>query len=101
MYHSCFNPEQMSNIIGPGIAAMFVLFILGIITTVIAVKAIISCMIFSKAGYHWALGLLMIVPIAHIIMPFVLAFGKWPIQKELEQLRQELKKKSASQELKS
>jgi hypothetical protein len=52
-------------------------------------------MIFAKAGYHWAMGLLMIVPIANIIMPFVLAFGKWPIQKELEQLHQELKKKSA------
>jgi hypothetical protein len=93
--HCYLNPEQMSSIIGPGIAVMFVLFILGLIVAVIAIKAIISCMIFAKAGYHWALGLLMIVPIAHIIMPFVLAFSKWPIQKELEQLRQELKKKSA------
>lgn len=85
----------MSHIIGPGIGVMIALFVLGIITAVIAIKAIISCMIFAKAGYHWALGLLMVVPIAHIIMPFVLAFGKWPIQKELEQLRRELKKESA------
>lgn len=95
MHCSSFNPEQMSNIVGPGIAVMIVLFILGIITAVITIKAIISCMIFAKAGYHWALGLLMVVPIAHIIMPFVLAFGKWPIRKELEQLRRELKKESA------
>ena len=39
------------------------------------------CKIFSKAGYHWALGLLMIVPIANIIMPFILAFGDWPALK--------------------
>ena len=37
------------------------------------------CKIFSKAGYHWALGILMIVPIANIVMPFVLAFGDWPV----------------------
>ena len=36
------------------------------------------CKIFSKAGYHWALGILMIVPVANIIMPFVLAFSNWP-----------------------
>jgi ABC-type transport system involved in cytochrome bd biosynthesis fused ATPase/permease subunit len=93
--HCGLNPEHMPSIIGPGIAVMFVLFIMGLIASVIAIKAIISCMIFAKAGYHWAMGLLMIVPIANIIMPFVLAFGKWPIKKELEQLRQELKKKSA------
>jgi len=45
------------------------------------------CRIFSKAGYSWALGLLMLIPIANIIMPFVLALGDWPIQKELRQLR--------------
>ena len=39
------------------------------------------CKIFSKAGYHWALGILMIVPFANIIMPFVLAFGDWPALK--------------------
>ena len=44
---------------------------------------------FSKAGYSWALGLLMLVPIANIIMPFVLAFGDWPIYKELRLLRQQ------------
>ncbi len=95
MQCSGFNPEQISNIIGPGIGVMIALFVLGIITAVTIIKAIVFCMIFAKAGYHWALGLLMLVPIACIIMLFVLAFGKWPIQRELEQLRQELKKKPA------
>jgi hypothetical protein len=91
MLYSCSNPEQTFNTVGPAVAIMIMLFIVGLIAIVEIVKAIIYCMIFSKAGYHWALGLLMLVPIACIIMPFVLAFGKWPIQKELDQLRQKLK----------
>ena len=37
------------------------------------VKTWINCMIFRKAGYRWAWGLLTLVPIANIILPFVLA----------------------------
>lgn len=95
MLYSCPNPEQMFNTIGPAVAIMIALFILGLIAMVEIVKAIVFCMIFAKAGYHWALGLLMLVPIACIIMPFVLAFGKWPIQKELKLLRQKLKEEPA------
>ena len=75
---------------GPGpMEVIVILFIVlfCLITTAIAV--LIWCRIFSKAGYSWALGLLMLVPIANIIMPFVLAFGDWPIRKELRQLRQQ------------
>lgn len=94
MLYSCLNPEQTFNTIGPAVAIMIALFILGLIAMVEIVKAIVFCMIFAKAGYHWALGLLMLIPIACIIMPFVLAFGKWPIRNELEQLRQKLKEES-------
>ncbi|MHC4546716.1 MAG: hypothetical protein ACYSYL_19740 [Planctomycetota bacterium] len=51
--------------------------------------------IFSKAGYSWTLGLLMLVPIANIIMPFFLAFADWPVQKEIRQLRQHQEKPEA------
>ena len=54
-----------------------------------AIAALIWCKLFSKAGFHWALGLLLLVPIANIVVPFFLAFGDWPIQKELRQLRQQ------------
>ena len=57
----------------------------GFMVTVI--KALICCKIFAKAGYCWALSLLMLVPIADIIMAFVLAFGDWPINKELRLLK--------------
>src|SRR5205807_3203444 len=46
--------------------------------------------IFSKAGYSGALGLLMFVPIANIIVLCILAFGTWPIYKELNYLRQQV-----------
>jgi len=68
-----------------GIFSMFVLFI-GLIVTILMIW--VYCRIFSKAGYSWALGLLMIVPVANIIMPFVLAFGDWPILRELRLTKQ-------------
>jgi len=64
--------------------------LMGLIVLVITI--LIYCRIFSKAGYCWALGLLMLVPIANIIMPFVLAFGDRPILKELRLLKQQLQK---------
>ena len=69
--------------------ACFFLFV-GLIVTIITAWA--YCRIFSKAGYCWALGLLMFVPIANIIMPFILAFGEWPIEKELKLLKQQQQK---------
>jgi hypothetical protein len=55
---------------------------------IVPLKLLICCLIFHKAGYSWALGLLMLVPIANIIMIFVLAFGDWPVRRELRQLKQ-------------
>jgi hypothetical protein len=58
-----------------------------LVITIIKVWAI--CKIFSKAGYSWALGLLMFVPVVNIIMFLVLAFSDWPISKEIRQLKQQ------------
>lgn len=76
--------------VAPVMGAMFVLFVLlglfiALLVTILTVW--IHCRIFSKAGYSWTLGLLMFVPVANIIMPFVLAFGDWPIYRELRRLR--------------
>jgi hypothetical protein len=62
--------------------------IFGLIVIVFAV--IIYWRIFSKAGYSGAMGLLMFVPIANIIALCILAFGTWPIYKELNYLRQQV-----------
>jgi hypothetical protein len=77
---------------GPDVAPIFamvsvlvgVLFFL--LFTVLTI--VIWCKIFSKAGYSWALGLLMLVPIANLIMMLVLAFSDWPVHKELRLLKQ-------------
>lgn len=75
---------DLGLILLPLLIAFGILMVLGIVI----VKALICCKIFAKAGYCWALGLLMFVPIANIIMIFMLAFGEWPIQRQLRRLEQ-------------
>ena len=82
------TPDTATQI-APIIAVFIVLFtILGALIAT-GVMVLLLCKIFSKAGYNWALGLLMLVPMANIIMLFVLAFSNWPIRKELQLLRQQ------------
>ena len=75
----------------PNVAPVFsvILFMIPLVLIIVAVKILIFCKIFSRAGYSWALGLLMLVPIANIIMLFVLAFAEWPVQRELRSYRQQ------------
>jgi len=80
-------PETVPYI-APAIGVFCILFIVLVSLIGVVLTALIYCMIFSKAGYSWALGLLMLVPVANIIMPFVLAFGDWPIRRELRLLKQ-------------
>jgi uncharacterized membrane protein YhaH (DUF805 family) len=62
--------------------------IFGIIGLAMVVFSIlIYWKIFSKAGYSGAMSLLMLVPIANIVVICILAFGEWPIYRELNQLR--------------
>jgi hypothetical protein len=83
----------MESVFSPsgGVEAVPV-FVIGVIIlallVIIPLKLLIACMIFHKTGYSWALGLLMLVPIVNILMIFVLAFGDWPVRRELRQLRQ-------------
>lgn len=54
---------------------------------VLLVVALSCCRIYSKAGYHGALGLLMLVPGINVLMLVALAFGRWPIEKQARELR--------------
>ncbi|MHC4498390.1 MAG: hypothetical protein ACYS21_04660 [Planctomycetota bacterium] len=76
----------------PLVGGCFLLFFILVSLIITAVMVWAYCRIFGKAGYPWALGLLMLVPIANRVMPLVLAFGDWPIQKELRLLRQQQNK---------
>lgn len=77
----------------PFFVPVFVVFGILFALTAMAIKALICCKIFSKAGYCWALGLLMLVPIADIIMAFVLGFATWPIQRQVQLLSQQQRPK--------
>ena len=79
-----FDPQ-----IAPVFSIIFFIFMIPLVLIIVAVKILVFCKIFSKAGYSWALGLLMLVPIANIIMLFVLAFAEWPIQRELRSYKQQ------------
>ncbi len=75
---------------GPGPAE--VLIILAVVffsLLVMAVQVVAFCMIFRKTGHHWALGFLIIIPLADLIVPLVLGFTDWPIAKELRTLKQQ------------
>ncbi len=77
------------NAVAPAVAfgVIFLVGFLCLISTIVSV--IIFCKIFSKAGYNWALGLLILVPFANMIIPFYLAFAEWPVQREIRSLRQD------------
>ncbi len=76
---------------GMPIAVIFaVLFVLLMVFIATIIKVWLYCKVFAKAGYSWAMGLLVLVPVVHIIIPFVLALSDWPVQKELRQLKQQL-----------
>jgi len=81
-----FDPD-----VAPVFVTMIVLFAILVGLIITAINILIFCKIFAKAGYCWALGLLMLVPIANIVMLFVLAFADWPIQKEMRLLKQQVK----------
>jgi hypothetical protein len=76
-------PDDVLPVFIVVIAALAVLIYL----VVKLVKTLLNCVIFHKTGYSWAWGLLTLVPIVHIILPFVLALGDWPIRKELRRLK--------------
>jgi len=59
--------------------------VLGIIV-VLAVVVVAWVKIFFKAGYRYpiVMALLMLVPIANFVLFCLLAFSKWPIQRQLE-----------------
>ncbi len=60
----------------PGPLEMIVILFISIFTFILPVIAFWK--ICSKAGFSGALGLLMIIPIANIILPLYLAFAEWP-----------------------
>lgn len=49
--------------------------------------AVIWWFIVKRTGYHPALGILMLIPIANIVLMLFLAFREWPVQREIKALK--------------
>jgi len=74
----------------PAAAALgigLILFIALIVLVVVVLNVIIWWKVFAKTGWSGAMGLLVFVPIANLVVLLMLAFAEWPIQRELAQLR--------------
>jgi len=80
---------QSTDAGGAALAAILALggFLLVLILAFVALGILIWWKIFSKTGMSGWMGLLMFVPLANIIMLFVLAFSEWPVERELKLLR--------------
>ena len=83
--------------IAPVMTVMLILLFVLVGLIILAIKLLIICKIFSKAGYSWALGLLMLIPLINIIMAFFLAFADWPVCRELRSLKQQQKPQTLRQ----
>ncbi len=81
------DTTSSSSQLGTFLAVYGLIFGLIMIASIVF-SIIIWWRIFSKAGYSGAMSLLMFVPIANLIILCVLAFGEWPILRELNQYRQ-------------
>jgi len=79
-----YQQSQIATMLSSFFVMMVVVSLISLVISIIAWWAI-----FSKAGYSGALSLLFFIPIAGLIMFLVFAFGKWPILRELEMLRQQ------------
>ena len=55
---------------------LLVFLLVGVVLYIIPVWRIVS-----KAGFHGAFALLMLVPVVNIVMLWVFAFVKWPVER--------------------
>ena len=82
--------ESVLGFMAPGPAeAILIIFIAFIVLVFTAIKVFSFCRIFSKIGYSWAFGLLMLLPLSEVVIPLILALIDWPVSKELRLLKQE------------
>jgi len=79
-----FQPD-----VAPVFGAIFFIFMMLMGLIMFVIQILVFCKIFSKTGFSWAFGLLMLVPIANLVMLFVLAFAEWPIERELRSFKQQ------------
>ena len=71
--------QTMSIPMVGGTEIVVILFVTLLVSVATAALTVIPFWkICSKAGFPGALALLMLVPMANIVLPFYIAFAKWP-----------------------
>lgn len=78
--------SEMNNV-PPAFGFCFIGICVLISLVVLVVSIMIYAKILSKAGYSWAMSLLLLVPLGNLVLLLILAFGNWPILSELQALR--------------
>lgn len=88
-YSNGYNYNIDSGSVGAfaGLSFVFVMIYCVVLLAILVVTGFIYYRLAKKMGYNPWFGLLMFVPIANIVIPFILIFSKWPIEEELERLR--------------
>ena len=81
-----YDTTTTSTLAAYGVGVILFSLVAGLIGLIFAI--IIYWRIFSKAGYSGARSLLMLIPVVNLIIIIMFAFSEWPIQRELNQLRQ-------------
>jgi energy-coupling factor transporter transmembrane protein EcfT len=70
--------------------ATFLVFYIIFIVLIIALSIFLYLRFAKKAGWNKWMGLLMLVPLVNFVLFIALAFIQWPVEKEIERLRQKL-----------
>jgi hypothetical protein len=69
-------------------ATEIVLILIFVLIALVIFRLVPFWQIFKKAGFNPLLSLLMVVPLAHLVMTYYLAFSKWPNVKEEKNVSQ-------------
>lgn len=69
------------------VGVIAVLMIGCVVLALVAFSVFVWWRIISRTGHSGWLSLLMFIPVANIVVLLILAFGEWPIYRELEDLR--------------
>jgi heme/copper-type cytochrome/quinol oxidase subunit 2 len=80
-------------------AALMIYIVVVVVICLVSIvfSIVIYWRIFSRAGYSGAMSILMLIPIANLVALIILAFGEWPILRELNMLRQQVGSQPPSQ----
>ncbi len=82
MFSSPMSPYPFGGLVA-GFSLIF--FLMGLVATVIFLVA--NWKIATKAGYQGVLSLLMLIPVVNLVIYLMFAFGEWPIERDLRELR--------------